>query len=81
MKTGKKKQAVLVITALLVTACAPMSEARRDEVEYARADFRNQFIEDRALCRFEGRQMFIIGWGGSLDRDGIPRTRVRYACR
>lgn len=78
---GRIGVVALSLAAVLTTGCAPMSEARRDEIDYSRADFRNKFIEDRARCRFEGRQLLVIGWGGSLDRDGIPRTRVSYACR
>ena len=83
MRSGNGRFGVvaLAVAAVLAAGCAPLSEASRDEIDYSRADFRNRFIADRARCRFEGRHFLIIGWGGSLDRDGIPRTRVRYVCR
>ncbi len=81
MKPGKPRSALFLPVILLVTGCVPMSEARRHDLEYARADFRAQFVEDRARCQTEGRQFFVTGWGGSFDREGIPRTRVRYECR
>ena len=81
MEPGKPRSALILLVILFVTGCVPMSEARRHDLEYARADFRAQFVEDRARCQYQGGQFFIMGWGGSLDREGIPRTRVRYECR
>lgn len=72
---------ILLATILIVLpACAPLSETTRADVEYSRGDFRNRFVEDRTRCHAQGGQMVIMGWGGSVDRDGIPKTRVRYIC-
>lgn len=73
---------IILVAALLIAhpACAPLSETTRADLEYTRGDFRNKFVEDRTRCHAQGRRLVIVGWGGSLDRDGIPRTRVRYSC-
>lgn len=72
--------AVVAILAPAIVACAPLSKVKRAELEYSRGDFRNKFVEDRTRCAAQGRHMVIMGWGGSVDRHGIPRTRVRYTC-
>ena len=69
-----------LLVAMLASGCAPVSAVSRAEIEYSRADFRNKFIEDRARCFARGGRIVIVGWGGSIDRDGIPRNRVRYTC-
>lgn len=71
---------LLVLMIATTTACAPMTQASRDDREYSRMDYRNKFLEDRASCLAMHRHFVIQGWAGSLDRDGIPRTRVRYHC-
>lgn len=71
---------LLWLSAILVSGCAPITSAQLDAIEYRRAEFRNQFIEDKARCDAAGRRMTIIAYGGALDRDGIPKTRVRYYC-
>jgi hypothetical protein len=73
---------VILVAALLMAlpACAPLSETARADLEFSRGDFRNKFIEDRTRCHAQGRRIVIVAWGGSVDRDGIPRTRVPYTC-
>lgn len=70
----------LSVTVLLMAGCAPMTEAQREAREYSRVDFRNQFIEDRNRCQANGGRMYIQGFGGAVDNDGIPLTRVYYVC-
>ena len=70
----------VAVLLLSLSACAPATGVKRAEIEYSRADYRNQFIENRARCRATGGRIVIMGWGGSVDRNGIPRTRVRYSC-
>ncbi len=48
---------------------------------YHREDFRIRFIEDRARCHAAGGRMFVQIQGGSVDRDGVPRTRAPYYCQ
>ena len=74
------KPAVLLLAAALTTGCAPMTVADREARAYEWGEFRNQFIEDRARCRADGRRLVVRGPGGSLDRNGIPKTRVWYTC-
>lgn len=71
---------VLVLIVAATTACAPMTQASREDREYSRMDYRNKFLEERASCHATRGQFVIQGWAGSLDRDGVPRTRVRYHC-
>jgi len=82
MKSSIRKAGLiaLAVAAMPAMGCAPMAETSRIDIDYSRADFRNRFIEDRTQCRARGGRMVIMGWGGSVDRDGIPTTRVRYTC-
>lgn len=70
----------LSVSVLLTAGCAPMTEAQLEARKYSRTDFRNQFIEDRDRCRTNGGRMFIQGFGGAVDNDGIPLSRVYYVC-
>lgn len=60
--------------------CGGMSESEQDAVEYADAEFRQKFIEDRERCQSSGRTIIINGDGARLDRNGIPKARVNYYC-
>ena len=71
---------LVVLIAATTTACAPVTQASRDDREYSQMEYRNKFLEERASCHAMRGQFVIHGWAGSLDRDGIPRTRVRYHC-
>ena len=74
------KLLTVALALVCVTACAPVTEAQRDAREYSRVEFRNQFIEDRRRCFASGGRIYIQARGGSVDRDGIPKTRVPYVC-
>ena len=76
----KKALLSLSVTVLLAAGCAPMTEAEREAREYSRVDFRNQFIENRNRCHARGGRIYVQGFGGAVDRDGIPRSRVLYIC-
>ena len=69
-----------IIGTLLLTGCATMSEAEREAREYERVEFRHQFIVDRDRCNAVGGQIYFQAPGGTVDRHGIPRTRVWYEC-
>ena len=71
---------LLVLMIAMTAGCAPMTQASRDDREYSRTDYRNKFLEERANCRATNGRFVVQGWGGALDRDGIPRTRVGYHC-
>lgn len=71
---------LLWLSLILISGCAPITAVQLEATEYRRTEFRNQFIEDKARCDAAGRRMTIFANGGALDRDGIPRTRVRYYC-
>jgi len=71
---------VLVLIGSLAAGCAASPAADRDDREYSRMEYRNKFIDERASCLAMRGRFVIQGWGGSLDRDGVPRTRVRYHC-
>lgn len=71
---------LLWLSVFLLSGCAPITAAQLDATEYRRSEFRNQFIEDKARCHAAGRRMTIFASGGALDRNGIPKSRVRYYC-
>lgn len=71
---------VLVLMVALTAGCAASPAADRDDREYSRMEYRNKFLDERASCLAARGRFVIQGWGGSLDRDGVPRTRVRYHC-
>jgi len=77
---SNKALVFLSVTLSLTAGCAPMTEAELEAREYSRADFRNQFIEDRDRCQAGGGRMYIQGFGGAVDNDGIPLSRVYYVC-
>jgi hypothetical protein len=68
-----------VLAAFFCSACAPMSEAQREAREYARVEFREQFVIDRELCRTHGGR-FLFDGAAEMDRKGIPKTKVLYYC-
>ena len=65
--------------AVFCAGCATMTEAEREARDYARVEFQEQFKLDRAECRARGGHLVFQG-GPELDRDGVPKTRVWYAC-
>ena len=70
----------LVLAAALTAGCAATTKASRDDREYSRTEYRNQFADERERCRAMRGRFVVQGWAGALDRDGLPRTRVRYHC-
>lgn len=79
-----RQHLVRLATSLLLMSwlagCAGMSEPDRDKHEYADAEFRQKFIEDRDRCLASGRTIVINGDGARLDRNGVPKVRVNYYC-
>ncbi len=80
MKQTTRKTGLLSLTLALSAGCTTMTEAQRETREYSLSDFRSKFIEERMRCQASGGRLYVQGWGGSLDRDDIPRTRVSYIC-
>lgn len=79
--TASTPCSVLLVLIIAMTAgCAASTKASRDDREYSRTEYRNKFLDERAICLAMRGQFVIQGWGGALDRDGVPRTRVRYHC-
>lgn len=72
---------VLGAAALLTmtSACAPLSEAERDEREYRQVDFVEQFLVFRADCAARGKRILIDAMS-RVSRDGIPSPGDRYFC-
>lgn len=64
---------------VLLSGCASMTEVQLEARDYQRTDFRNQFVEDRTRCQAAGRRIVIFA-NGSIDRNGIPKSRVPYFC-
>ena len=69
----------VVATAFLSAACSTMTEKEWEEREYARVEWQEQFRYDRMVCRAAGRR-FIYDGSVETDRDGVPKSRVFYAC-
>jgi hypothetical protein len=70
---------ISVLTAFFCVGCAPMTEAEWEEREYARVEWREQFRTDRRECFARGGY-FVYDGVAELGRDGVPKTRVFYAC-
>lgn len=81
MRGTRIRRLGLLLAAALLSAggCATLSEADLERRDYRRSDFRNQFIDDRALCHARGGRMYIDA-KQTLGRDGIPRRGDRYFC-
>ena len=65
--------------ALAVVACAPMTEERREYLQYQRQVHAHQFKLFRARCLSEGGQIVIYG-SGRVGRDGIPQRSDPSFC-
>jgi hypothetical protein len=63
----------------MTSACAPLSEAERDEREYRKVDFVEQFLVFRADCTARGKRI-LIDATSKVSRDGIPSLGDRYFC-
>ena len=70
---------MLGLALILLSGCTTLTEAQLEARDYRRMEFRNQFIDDQARCRAQGRQFVVLANGG-VDRNGIPMTRVPYHC-
>ena len=70
---------ILILTAFFSVACAPMTEAQREQREYARVEWQEQFRADRMACQARGG-LFEFDGTAELDRDDVPKSRVLYAC-
>jgi len=70
---------VPILMATFCVACAPMTDVQREEREYARVEWREQFRSDRSACTALGRTIVFVG-SAELDRDDVPKTRVFYTC-
>jgi hypothetical protein len=63
----------------MTSACAPLSEAERDEREYRQVDFVEQFLVFREDCTGRGKRILIDAMS-RVSRDGIPSPGDRYFC-
>lgn len=68
------------LVALVIGACAPMTEAEREAREYAIAEFQNQFVLDQASCHARRGRIEVAGDAVRLDRNGVPYSKTRYIC-
>jgi hypothetical protein len=63
-------------------ACSTMTEKEREEREereYARVEWQEQFRTDRRVCLARGGN-FVFDGVAELDRYDVPKTRVFCAC-
>ena len=68
------------LAALVIGACAPMTEAEREAREYALAEFQNQFMLDQASCHARRGRIEVAGDAVRIDRHGVPYSKTRYIC-
>ena len=68
-----------LLTVCLFGACAPMTEAEREEREYSRIEWRERFIAHRDECNAIGGRLEFDG-SAQQDRYGVPKHKVRYIC-
>lgn len=79
-RLGKSGLIAMITATIFAAGCAPMTEAQRTAREYSRIDFQNRFVEARTRCTATGRRIVITSYGGGVDGNGIPRSRVSYIC-
>lgn len=71
----------VAVSAAFTGGCTLAPADPSSATAYHREDFRIRFVEDRERCHAAGGRMFVQVHGGSLDRDGVPRTRAPYYCQ
>ena len=70
----------LTVATLVLGGCAPMSDTQREYRNQQLELYRAKFVEDRENCVALGGRIYLMGFSDTLDRKGIPRSRVRYEC-
>lgn len=70
---------LLALAAIFAGSCATMTEVEREEREYMRIEWREQFVAHRAACSARGGRLEFDG-PVQQDRNGIPKYKVRYIC-
>ena len=80
MKRRYQSSFVTFAAAIVISACAPMTEAEREAREYAIAEFQAQFALDQASCGARGGRIEVAGDAVRLDRHGVPYSKTRYIC-
>lgn len=70
----------LAVSAIFTSGCAPMSDTQREYREQQLELYRAKFVKDRENCVALGGRIYLMGFSDTLDRKGIPRSRVRYEC-
>ena len=68
------------VAAIVISACAPMTETEREAREYAIAEFQSQFVLDQASCQAMRGRIEVAGDAVRLDRNGVPKSKTRYIC-
>jgi len=70
---------ISLMAAVFGNGCVTMTEAEREEREYQRVEWRQQFVVDRANCASRGGR-FVFDGSAEQDRNGVPKYRVMYIC-
>ena len=78
-KISRYTTMLALLTVCLFGACATMTEAEREEREYGRIEWREQFIAHRDECNAIGGRLEFDG-SAQQDRNGVPKYKVRYIC-
>jgi len=68
-----------LLAVIFVSGCTTMTEVEREEREYSRAEWREQFVAHRDECTARGGRL-EFGGSAEQDRRGIPKYKVRYIC-
>jgi len=69
----------LLVVALVVCGCAPLTEVQLENREYRRVEHIERFRAFRADCRARGKRVLIDAIR-QLPRDGMPGRGDRYFC-
>ena len=69
----------LLLVALMAIAACTLTPDQRDEREYRRLQFEDQFVDFRQRCWARGGRVVIDAKQG-LRKGNIPRRGDRYIC-
>lgn len=71
--------ALLIVPALLLSACAGTDSQRAELREYGKLEWRDRFLEYRRRCNGSGG-FVVVRATGSVERDGVPTVGDGYQC-
>ena len=67
-----------MVSLLFIAGCAPLTEQQKEEREYRRVDWQNQYVAYNNRCLEVGGRMVVQA--SSMRFNGIPQRGDYYAC-